>query len=228
MRRAARSTGPDARHVPRRPVWTQDRIIDALRSWHNDHDRVPSPRDWTRATTEHPHTSAVYKRFGSWLAALEAAGLPTTIMRWTDTLIIAAMRDWAREHGQPPTANDWATARAATHPNTSTVIERFGSWNNGLAAAGFQIRLRGGRYVAGHQVAGIQIPAGEQRRLMWTDEAMIEAIVTAAKLADRPLTRDIYRRFAQGRDDMPAVSTVLRRIGPWPIVLAVALRRAVR
>lgn len=82
---------------------------------------------------------------------------------WTRERIIAAIHWWADTYGEPPASNDWNPAeaydylhdteramRAIRHldegliPWFTTVVERFGSWNAGIAAAGFQPRRAGG------------------------------------------------------------------------------------
>jgi hypothetical protein len=85
---------------------------------------------------------------------------------YTDALILARIRQWARITGAPPTKSDWnparlrqfarrATVHAEKHlrkvalfelgdwPSESTVRERFGSLNAALVAAGFQPRAAG-------------------------------------------------------------------------------------
>src|SRR4051794_15952744 len=74
--------------------WTRERIIEALRAWRDEHGRAPRSYDWAPATArtagfptegaekwerEHPrwpHHALVRARYGSWRAALEAAGMP--------------------------------------------------------------------------------------------------------------------------------------------------------
>lgn len=74
------------------------------------------------------------------------------VLIWTPEAIICAVREWADEHGGvPPTAIDWghpyatdaqraefATGRWPWH---TIVRRRFGSWNKGLIAAGFEPHL---------------------------------------------------------------------------------------
>jgi len=79
---------------------------------------------------------------------------------WTREALIAAIQRWAQEHGEPPAVADWnptvarrmndpeRAARAgrrqerqtAEWPHPISVIRRFGSWSNGLEAAGFTPR----------------------------------------------------------------------------------------
>lgn len=60
---------------------------------------------------------------------------------WTDGLIVAAIRGWQERHGQPPRKLEWRNA-APDHPSSRTVIERFGTWNTAITAAGFTPRRR--------------------------------------------------------------------------------------
>lgn len=83
--------------------------------------------------------------------------------KWTEERVIEAIRWWNSEYGEPPSAHDWnATAcRKQLHdedravrferlfaegkvPWFNTVVLRFGSWNQGLEAAGFTGRIATG------------------------------------------------------------------------------------
>lgn len=65
--------------------WTQERIIAAIRAFAKQRNRPPIAREWQRAgnikTSAHqvrrsyPSTLTVFSTFGSWNAAIEAAGL---------------------------------------------------------------------------------------------------------------------------------------------------------
>lgn len=78
-------------------------------------------------------------------------------LKWTPEIIIARIQEWARLYGEPPALadwnpttcadvyHDWARARrfheASGHwPWFVTVIERFGSWNAAIEAAGLEPR----------------------------------------------------------------------------------------
>lgn len=84
---------------------------------------------------------------------------------WTREKIIAAIREWAAEHGEPPAGADWNAnqarrlgdeARARRFeddprwPWFSIVTRAFGSWNAGIRAAGYTPRIPhgGGENVA--------------------------------------------------------------------------------
>lgn len=76
---------------------------------------------------------------------------------WPKERIIKKIKEWAERYGEPPTSEDWnpslvrwrgghnATAiserfSAGEWPWAITVRTRFGSWNAGIAAAGFEPR----------------------------------------------------------------------------------------
>jgi hypothetical protein len=79
---------------------------------------------------------------------------------WTRGLVIARICEWNERYGAPPAIPDWnAHAARADHneeralrfeearpywPWFSTVIKIFGSWNAGIAAAGFKPRQNHG------------------------------------------------------------------------------------
>ena len=58
----------------KRGRWTQELIIEALRAWAAERG-TPRARDWRRTGEGRPCTSTVKNYFGSWSAAVEAAGL---------------------------------------------------------------------------------------------------------------------------------------------------------
>lgn len=79
-------------HVSRRTrVWTHEEIIEAMRDWHRLYGRAPAAADWNSALARAngrpdraeryesgrwPPTTTVQGRFGSWSAAITAAGFP--------------------------------------------------------------------------------------------------------------------------------------------------------
>lgn len=95
---------------------------------------------------------------------------------WSKEEIIAAIQKWAREHGRPPTANEW-TKRIIGYPSASTVAKHFGSWAEGIEAAGFPRPVRGGQTSSGQQppvVWAVKVP-GTGLKYRTTDEAYIAA-----------------------------------------------------
>lgn len=63
-------------HLPkgRRAQFSREEIINALHTWADHHGAAPRFRQWQRHT---PSTQQAITAFGSWNAALQAAGLPT-------------------------------------------------------------------------------------------------------------------------------------------------------
>lgn len=53
--------------------WDAEEIVGAMREFHREVARWPRPSDWVKACEEWPSANTVYKRFGRWGAALEAA-----------------------------------------------------------------------------------------------------------------------------------------------------------
>jgi hypothetical protein len=66
---------------------------------------------------------------------------------WTAEAIIAAIQRFVRENGRLPGATEWSqtSERASYAPPSIFVQRRFGSWNAGVAAAGFTPRKVGQR-----------------------------------------------------------------------------------
>lgn len=78
-------TTPSKRPDPSRPVcaacagehyarWSREAILDAIRAWARDRGAIPTATEWANATDVSPATSRVQAHFGSWNAAIEAAG----------------------------------------------------------------------------------------------------------------------------------------------------------
>ena len=69
---------------------------------------------------------------------------------WTRERIIEAIQRYAREHGHRPLATDWLKPGRGRngdgYPSTNTVRVAFGSWADGIEAAGFE-RPRIGGYL---------------------------------------------------------------------------------
>jgi hypothetical protein len=54
--------------------WTRETIVYAIELWHRRHLRAPSALEWERAGENHPCRQTVMRTFGSWNAAIAAAG----------------------------------------------------------------------------------------------------------------------------------------------------------
>jgi hypothetical protein len=147
--------------------WTSETIAYAFELWHRRHLCSPTVDEWRRAGHDHPSVTTVRQVFGSWNAAVEAAGFrprrpgesrrtapaavvrsePTAAVRWSHEAILAALQAWAQAWGRSPSLEQWRRASAA-HPSAATVRRLFGSWNAAVEAAGFAPRRPGERRAA--------------------------------------------------------------------------------
>jgi hypothetical protein len=84
--------GPRCRdcHRSARPAVTREEILAALQAWTAQHGAPPREPDWSNVSApwreqwpRWPGASTVICVFGSWNAAVEAAGLPTRRYAWT-------------------------------------------------------------------------------------------------------------------------------------------------
>lgn len=126
----------------RRLPWTRERIIRALQADARRRGRAPVASEWQRGvkSRRRPTWGTVRNEFGSWEAALEAAGLDPE-QQWSERRIREALWDWEAEHGRPPVHDEWLRAdRTCRRPTAQRCKEVFGSWNAALEAAGFDAR----------------------------------------------------------------------------------------
>lgn len=148
-----------------RKYWNRERIIQRILAWNKKHGRAPYATEWFSADGKRdryghvlwPSTSIVQREFGSWRKAIHAAGLTPPAKRpkreeepalrvpqgfWKEEMVVAKVKEWVAEHGSPPAVHEWR-GKTPLYPDTSTVIDLFGSWNNMVRTAGFVPRPRG-------------------------------------------------------------------------------------
>jgi hypothetical protein len=164
------------RTVGRRPTYTREQIIDALQRWTALYGAPPARADWEPArarrmghewrvarfrTGEWPSTRMVCRWFGTFNAAIEAAGFepnraPARIRTHLSgpEAVLVAIREWVRRYGDIPTLADWDPVRArrlgrewrivryrqGDWPSLRTVAHHFGSLSKAIRAAGLQPR----------------------------------------------------------------------------------------
>src|SRR4051794_32032578 len=133
-------------------------LVELIWAWTRETGAPPRVTDWTgesakwdREYPRWPSRLVVTERFGSWPAALAAAGYAPSVRRWADEQIVATLGELARELGHAPTPAD-LDARAELFAS-NLLIKRFGSHERALLAAGL-------------------VPA----RRAWTREAVIDAL----------------------------------------------------
>jgi hypothetical protein len=99
--------------------------------------RSPMPREM-QTRSDLPSSSTYTQRFGSWNAALEAAGLePYRRPTFSDEQLLQILRDLAAELGRTPLLRE-LQARSDL-PSSSVYTRRFGGWNAALQAAGLEL-----------------------------------------------------------------------------------------
>ena len=184
----------------RRTRWDQQRVVAALRRWTRLEGRPPSAEAWlggryaqgrwAREYPRWPSSGVVSGLFGSWNAAVAAAGLPVTPFGYTDEQIIDALRADARRLGRTPTVEDWSV-RDISVPGIGAVMRHFGSWNAGLRAAELSLT---------HEVG------------VWTRERVLVALRRDAARRGRTPVRHEWSKAARRR---PSASTVAALFGSW-------------
>ena len=123
--------------------WTDEMMLEALRKLAKKLGRSPLRKDIVAEPGVMPCSQSIWKRFGSWNAALEKAGLEKYYCykrNLTDEDLIQALQELAEEVGRVPTVKD--LERSKHKPSHSTYMKRFGNWHNALEAAGFGNKSR--------------------------------------------------------------------------------------
>jgi hypothetical protein len=171
-------------------AWTRVPVAARQPDWTN---RSPA---WREQWPRWPGAAIVERQFGSWNAALEAAGLPTRRCAWTPPEVLSALAAWAYTHGRPPTLSDARTDPAL--PVQGACERHFGSWNDALRAAG--------------------LAPNQESRL--SDQRVRQALAAWAAWQRTHGTGEpsaaSYRAWAARQAEaVPSASSVRRRFGGW-------------
>jgi DNA-directed RNA polymerase subunit RPC12/RpoP len=125
----------------RKLMWPPQAIVDACVAWTRERGKTPRAKDWKAATPTQPSYTTVERVFGSWNGMLRAAGLfgrEHGTHQWTQDDIANAMLDHLTRTGEWPQYRDWTGGCGdGSRPNTSTVIEQFGTWRAAKLYAGW-------------------------------------------------------------------------------------------
>jgi hypothetical protein len=162
---------------PRACRYSSGEILDAIRRWASLYGAPPTLTDWEPSRARRkgqdwraerweegswPSARMVRRQFGTLGAAVAAAGFDRPPQAGTKgrltgpEQVLAAIREWTRRYGEPPTQADWDTARArmlgqewrvaryrdGDWPSTQTVRQHYGSLSAAVRAAGLQPRDR--------------------------------------------------------------------------------------
>jgi hypothetical protein len=231
------SPAPDVlsrRYTAQGPAFTTENLVDALTLWKEsgpDHTWFSHYRAWALDEIHKPEPalpriaicySTFGARFGSWRGALEAAGLefepsphprrgPVTREQIiADLQAAAATRD---EDGLPVNfyrtwRNRQLEARKSNPVSSVTVQEHFGTWLEGLGAAGILDRK---------DVAS-KLRRGGRRH---PDGLVHRSLKRAMESQGRDLSRNLYRRWRmreieRGAKPLPPSDQSIReRHGSW-------------
>jgi hypothetical protein len=177
-----------------------DDPLARLRSLADVVGHAPTMREWDEAGAC-PTGRRLVKRFGSWRAVLQAAGLtaparPGHRQRYSREHCIEALQIVARRLGRAPTLELWG--RIGARPTAPTIIHRCGSWTAALKAAGLS-------------------PAPARVRARVSDRDIIDALRGASVDGVGP-TRTAWE--SEGR--RPSAGLIVDRFGGWDAALAVA------
>lgn len=204
--------------------------------------RPPRQSDWASGAPGRPTYKVAYRLFGSWRAALLAAGLPVPPARsnapdegWDEQRVIDAIREWTEQFGGPPTLLDWNPGLARhlgfgpaadrfederpRYPRSSLAVRLFGSWRLALAAAEQSSTVSGLRRTAPRprlSQPGTHFEA-------WTREEVLAALQSAnQQRGTPPRYEDWVTVDRTGR--RPTTPVVLDRFGSWNQAPAAAPR----
>jgi DNA-binding CsgD family transcriptional regulator len=188
-----------------RPGWEQHEIVDAIRAWVAETGAPPSSTDWgaaggpsakwVRERPRWPGLAVVRRRFGSWEAAIDAAGHEPLRRHFTRAQIVAELRRDARRLGRAPRQKEWQRP-TSQGPDFGTVARAFGSWTAGLRAAGLEPAQRA-----------------------WTRDEIVAALSAWADVHGRP---PLQPEWQARTPEHPAAATVSRRFGGWRQALQAA------
>ncbi len=191
--KALEAAGLEPKRRRRPPAYTDEQLLQALRDLAAKLGRTPVYRELLNHRGL-PSPSIYHKRFGSWNAALEAAGLEPKRRRrpprhFTSDQLLEILRDLADDLDRTPKRRDLAARRDLPAP--SAYYGHFKTWAAALKAAGLEARHR-------------HTPA-------YDDEQLLDIL---RGLADELNRTPTYRDLATRRD-LPAPSAYYGHFGSW-------------
>lgn len=114
---------------------------------------------------------------------------------WDEASAIAAMQTWAEDHdGDPPKMEDWRTKTPGC-PTYAVVVRLFGSWNEGITAAGLEAR------------PSSRVPALPEREPTAREERDLVTLPAAANGVSPPADAVV----SESRDQLVGTSEVASR-----------------
>ena len=167
--------------------FTREYLIDCLHRLEDRLGRTPKEADTHQHADIPGHTTYV-KRFGTWRAALEGAGIPIdpSNMRYDREMLLELLRKTADQLGRVPAASEMDELPG---PHSSSFRKYFGSWRAALSAIGLR---------------------PTSLYLYETEELLTVLRELAAELGHAPSTSEL-----KAPPDLPADTTYRRRFGTW-------------
>jgi hypothetical protein len=190
-----------------RPMWTADSVIEAINDWARLEGHAPRYDEWMsgrhatgrwrREYPRWPSAGTVQRLYGGWAAALRGAGYAPAWRSFTDEEVIDALRASAATLGRAPLRSEWE-GRSPEAPGVGAVSRHFGTWNDGLRAA------------------GLEVP---HDRSAWTPDRVIQALRREARRRGRAPTISEWRRQTRSR---PSAQIAAALFGTWNDALRAA------
>jgi hypothetical protein len=191
----------------RRAPWSDVEVKQAIIDWAKLEGAPPSTADWRQGRNARGRWKSEYPRwpsahvtarlFGSWQVALEAAGFAGKPAAFTKQDVIAALITDADRLGRAPYVREWHH-RPQSLPGVGAVIGHFGSWTDGLRAAGLRSPQEKGR---------------------WTEAATLRAARKDAARRGRPPRAHEWPRSTANH---PSAAIAGRLFGSWNKMLSAA------
>lgn len=122
-----------------RKRYSDEHILAELKECAGRIGKSPTMREFEADPQTSVHPQTVIEHFGSWNAAKRKAGLVPRRFASRDELL-QLLRNLGNEIGRIPTAKD-IEARKGTMPSKSLYWHTFGSLNNALKEAGFDVAV---------------------------------------------------------------------------------------
>lgn len=133
-----KNTGYKSTHKRNQHPVTREKLLEDIHRVRDLLGQTPTCKDYREHGGWSPKTVADI--FGTWSQGLEAAGYrPRHRDRIPDAELLNHIRQLAEEIDRTPTVSDMRSMGATT---VSSIQDRFGSWNEGLRQAGFEINSR--------------------------------------------------------------------------------------
>jgi len=130
--------------------WNKDSIIQAIQRYVDTFGEVPTYA--TKSTDIYPSSVTIAKRFGSFNRALTESGFNVNRKYYTKEDLISEIQRFHELYGHVPTQNEMASN--PDFPSTCTFQNTFGSWNNALIAARFDINKHSDK-LTGNEICSI-------------------------------------------------------------------------